>query len=108
MRQKSQEILSQAQASSHAHTENQPRWNTWSENVGRVDPESRRGFATRIKHARQIKSPPVAPALLHALVHSFPFWNIVLFPMLNVSIPPILTSLETFPRLPAHTDLPLL
>lgn len=36
----------------------------------------------------------------------FPFWNVVLFPMINVSILLILTYLET--QTSRHTDLSLL
>lgn len=53
-----------------------------TENVGRVNPERERGFATRIKCTTSV-------------LPRFPFWNVVLFPMINVSILLILTYLET-------------
>lgn len=66
-----------------------PTGNSWSENVGRVDPERKKCFATRIKCARQAQSlgatysscPCPRPCLCS---HISLCGNVVLLPRLNV------------------------
>lgn len=78
-----------------------------TENVGRLDADRERGFATRTKCARQTESqvpPPAAPPT--SVLTCFPLWNVVLFPVINVSILLVLTSLGT--QISSHTELSLL